>query len=228
MSWPGLLILLAGLYVVVVVLRGIIDFAAWCADEHFSGSRGQRERKRKTSKGLRTPKPLRQNTDNEHAGTAQPITTPAAGVAPARRRLSLFAQLRKRLDLLRGSNRYDHWVGCALAEDDPNLKIEYLSKALKLNPAYLPAWGLKAHILFEMGRFQEARECFDKSLAIQASALAWYRKGLCCHRLGCGEEAAHCFRETMRTAHDDPQLMEDAARMMKLVENKSSGKEEVA
>ena len=43
---------------------------------------------------------------------------------------------------------YDYWVACALAEEDPGRKIRYLTKALTLNPDYLPAWGLKGNALF--------------------------------------------------------------------------------
>ena len=59
---------------------------------------------------------------------------------------------------------YDYWVARALAEQNPRRKVEYLSKALALDPSYLPAWGLKATALFNLERYEEALACFDKVL----------------------------------------------------------------
>jgi tetratricopeptide (TPR) repeat protein len=114
---------------------------------------------------------------------------------------------------------YDYWVASALAEEDRQAKVRYLSKALQLNPAYHPAWGMKGNALFELGKYDDAIECFDKSLELHPSALVWYRKGLCCYHKGRREESLQCFGKALKEcpAHDRP-LVEDVTRMKRLVE----------
>jgi len=114
---------------------------------------------------------------------------------------------------------YDYWVACALAEEDPAMKVEFLSKALKVNPSYLPAWGLKGTALLGLERYGEALECFDKSLETHPSALAWHRKGVCCYHLGRREEARQCFDRALETCPaQDHELAEETARMKKLLD----------
>jgi tetratricopeptide (TPR) repeat protein len=204
------------LYVLVLVLRGLADFVAWFAENYLASLHRRQSPAEKPAESLHKPKPLRRQTLRDHQHATQPKTDVPLSVAPTRRP-SPLTKLRKRLGLLLGSKNYDRWVTAALSEEDLTLKVEYLSRALKLNPKYLPAWGLKANALVDLGKFEEAIGCFEQSLGIRPSALTWYRKGLCCHRLGRHAEAVECFEQAISTCHDDPQLRQDAARMKRLV-----------
>ena len=99
------------------------------------------------------------------------------------------------------------------------MKVRYLSKALRLNPAYHPAWGMKGNALFELGKYDEAMESFDKSLELHPSALVWYRKGLCFYHTRRRQESLRCFDKAMEEcpAHDRP-LSADLTHMRSLVE----------
>jgi tetratricopeptide (TPR) repeat protein len=112
-----------------------------------------------------------------------------------------------------------------MAEEDAEIKIEYLSKALKLNPGYLPVWGLKGTALSALGRYDEAIQCFDKSLQLHPSALIWHKKADCCYHLGKRQEALECFDKALQICPDqDHELRDDIARVRRLVEDELRGK----
>jgi len=224
MSWLSWLLLLAALYVLVIVVRGIIEFASWFAEEYLGGRRERRRRQEEPAEAPHQPKPReavrRQETAAGHASDRKMTCSLPVQTAARARKRSRRATLLQRMKVFLGRKGYDYWVGCALSEEDPNRKIEYLSKALQLNPTYLPAWGLKANALLDRRRFQEAIDCFDKFLAACPSPLGWYKKGLCCQRLSRREEAIECFHKAMQACQDkDRQLWEDAARMKRAVES---------
>ncbi|MCL4854957.1 MAG: tetratricopeptide repeat protein, partial [Bryobacteraceae bacterium] len=122
------------------------------------------------------------------------------------------------------SRGYEYWVGLALSEDDLTIKVEYLSKALKLNPTYMAAWGMKGNALLELARYEEAIECFDKCIEVSPSGTTWYKRALCCDHLKKREEAIRCLRKAMEGSQDR-QLLEDASRMRKLLEDDSPSEE---
>jgi tetratricopeptide (TPR) repeat protein len=135
------------------------------------------------------------------------------------RRPSRLGKWLKSLKLAVVVKGYDYWVACALAEEDPAMKVEYLSKALKVNPSYLPAWGLKGTALLGLERYGEALECFDKSLEMHPSAIAWHRKGVCCYHLDRREEARQCFDKALEMCPtQDHELAEETARMKSLLD----------
>ncbi len=224
MSWLGWLLLLAGLYVLVIVVRGLVQFTFWLIEEWIVEPRALRELKEKPADQPclkhRMPPPTPAETTEQKPAARETKKTPR----PVRpnwwrpwRSTNWPAAFRK-LSLRRG---YDYWVACALAEDDRRLRAEYLSKALQANPEYPPAWGMKGHALFELGQYDEAIACFDKSLALHPSALAWYRRGLCFEKKGELSEALRCFGKALAEcgASDRP-LMEEITRMKKHVEER--------
>jgi tetratricopeptide (TPR) repeat protein len=240
-GWIGWLVLLAILGLVIFVLRGIVQFASWLVEEFILEPRSARRRKAP----WRPPEAKDTHARAAHADAAlsrsagaspkskakpahahadKPIlhlpVKPAGPVHPPSR----FGRWVKRLHLALSKKGFDHWVAAALSEDDPQMKLDYLSKALRLNPAYLPAWGMKGATLLAMGRFDEAIQCFDKSLELHPSALIWHKKGDCCYRLGKREEALDCFNKALQTCPEqDHELRDDIARMRKLVEGESRG-----
>ena len=78
---------------------------------------------------------------------------------------------------------------------------------------------MKGNALFSLQRYEEAVQCFDKSLELRPSASIWYKRGLCCCRLDRNEEAIRCLDEAMKTCRsEDRQLLADAAQMKRQVE----------
>jgi len=224
MSWIGWLFLLAGLGLLVVVVRGVVQLVSWVVEEFFVEPRELARLKRTPPERRREARPTavsdKHKAQGDHGGERKetvrlPIHQPSKTRRPSRLRKWM-----KSVKLALAVKGYDYWVACALTEEDPVLKVEYLSKALKLNPAYLPAWGLKGNTLFGLGRYGEAMECFDKSLEVHPSAFAWHKKGICCYHLGRHEEARRCFNKAIETCpSEDHSLAEEVARMKKLVDD---------
>ncbi len=235
MSWIGWLLLLTVLGVAFAMLRGIVQFFIALVDEHIREPRRlrQREAEKRLHRareaqsgdipaGAAQPTPAgaaaKSRTKPAHAHTDKPIIhLPVKPAAPARP-LSAFGRWKKRLHLALSKKGFDHWVSAALAEDDPQMKLDYLSKALKLNPAYLPAWGMKGSTLAALGRYDEAIQCFDRSLELHPSALVWHKKGDCCRHLGRRDEALVCLDKALQSCPEqDHELRDDILRMKQLV-----------
>ena len=53
-----------------------------------------------------------------------------------------------------------------LNEEKYDASLEFFDKALELDPNYANAWYNKGFILFNIGNYNEANECFDKFLGI--------------------------------------------------------------
>lgn len=242
MSWLGWLFLLAGLYVLVAVVRGLVQFVSWLIEECIVEPRMLRRLREKPPEGLHANPTATAPTHREAArasrglieqprGASTPLpaeekpaveeTKKAARPAktPRWRRIVRWDHWRKWLRALSLRRGYDYWVACALAEDDLRTRVRYLAKAIQANPAYPPAWGMKGHALFELGQYDEAIACFDKSLELHPSALVWYRRGLCFQKKGEGCEALRCFGKAMEECRaSDRSLMEEIARMKRRVE----------
>jgi predicted Zn-dependent protease len=215
-SWFGWLFILFLVYLAVVVVRGIIQFASWAREEFFPGDRdfrrweGQPEgRLSETVPDVLLPPGNRRKKPHHHSYKRR-ILVAAAQITLAHW-LGALTEFTRRLV---SGKRYDYWVGAALGEEDPAKKVKYLSKALALEPGYAPAWGLKGDALFSLQRHDEAIGCFDKVLDLDPDAATWYWKGLCCFHLGRMEQAVECFNKTL-AARTDRRLHDDAERYKK-------------
>jgi tetratricopeptide (TPR) repeat protein len=217
MTWVGWLFLLAGLYVLVVVVRGMIQFVSWLLEEYVPEKRSPEHPKEEPSAARASQE---HNGPEEHADPKRESRCFAPKTGSQVRKSSRWNRLLKSLKTAGVRKGYDYWVACALSEEDGETKVRHLSRALRLNPAYHPAWGMKGNALFELGRYDEAAECFDQSLQLHPSALVWYRKGLCCHHAGKRIEALRCLDAALeKCPSQDRQLVEDIARTRKLVED---------
>jgi tetratricopeptide (TPR) repeat protein len=221
-GWVQWLFLFGGIYLAVVVVRGLVQFVSW----FFEDSLGSRRRRRWREDEARAAHHEPQAAGHPHSGGHRkenqepprypnPVALALAIFSPAH----WFAEWADTLKVLFLRGSYDSWVGRALRETDPRKKVADLSKALALNPGYEPAWGLKANTLLKMERYAEALECFEKALELQPSATAWYKKGLCCYHLKRREAALDCFRRAMASCKEGaPDWLKDAAKKKDLLE----------
>jgi tetratricopeptide (TPR) repeat protein len=61
----------------------------------------------------------------------------------------------------------EEWYGLAASETDPEKKIEYFSKVLKLKPDFAGVWNLIGLEYVGLKRYEEAITAFDKALEIR-------------------------------------------------------------
>jgi tetratricopeptide (TPR) repeat protein len=224
MSWIGWLVLAAVLAILVAVLQAVVQLGSWLLEQFTPESSEPRHPKpsrrppqAEPDRAAQAPEPK-----HKHAHMDRPtLRLPVSAVSQARRP-SRLGRWWKRLRVAVAHKSFDCWVTTALAEDDPELKIQCLSKALSLNPDYLPAWGLKGNALLGLGRYDEAIQCFDRSLELRPSALIWQRKGDCYYRLHKLEEALRCFHKALETCPDqDRELHDEILSMIRLAEREA-------
>jgi hypothetical protein len=215
MPWIEFLLVMAAIYVVALVVRGLIQFVRWFIENYVEPRRLARPEKKfkpqpdytdTASFSPSVPNQKEVGTEVGHKGKVVLATSRPTGL------LEFLKRLFKRTD-------FTYWVGSALGETDPDKRVTYCSKALRLNPGYEPAWGLKANSLLELKRYEEAVPCFDKVLEMRPHSMAWYKKGLCCYHLRRHEEAIVCFDKALAAcANKDRQLSEEISRYKKLTE----------
>jgi len=61
----------------------------------------------------------------------------------------------------------EEWYGLAVSETDPEKKIEYFDKVLKLKPDFAGVWNLRGLEYVILKRYEEAIASFDKALEIR-------------------------------------------------------------
>jgi hypothetical protein len=216
MPWVECLLFIAVAYVAVVVVRGIVQAIAWFMEEFLTVAR---------EPNRATEKPPPRHHDSASATVSASANRESAPPHFERKPLVLTEPIhpvRWSVEFLRSlvcRRRFQYWVEAALGETDPDKRVKYCSKALRLNPAYEPAWGLKANALLELKRYEEAVPCFDKVLEMRPNSMAWYRKGIGCYHLKRYEEAAACFDKTLAAcAGKDHQLFDEASHHKKAAE----------
>jgi tetratricopeptide (TPR) repeat protein len=81
------------------------------------------------------------------------------------------------------------------------------NKLLKINPEDAVAWSNKGLALGNLGRYEEALECFDKALEINPEkAEAWSDKGAALLHFGRFEEALNYFNKGLEISPDNGNL----------------------
>ena len=87
-------------------------------------------------------------------------------------------------ELVKQEGKEDEIIRCM----DSIIQMDLLYKTQVL------AWINKGKALYELGRPEEAIECFDKAIELDPKkASAWYNKGTALTSLGRPEEAIECF-----------------------------------
>ncbi len=65
-----------------------------------------------------------------------------------------------------------------------------------MDPNYSLAWNNKGFILYEMGKYEEAIQAYDKAIEIDPNyLLVWNNKGIALEKLGRYDEAAECYNK---------------------------------
>ncbi len=93
------------------------------------------------------------------------------------------------------------WIDASykLIESDLLEEAVYcLDKALEEDPKSEEALGLKGSCLSDLGRLEEAIECFVQILEIKKDEGAWHGKGMSLIHLDRFEEALECFDEALK------------------------------
>jgi hypothetical protein len=215
MSWIGWLFVLVLVAVVVILVRGIVQFSSWAFEEYVE-SRWLRRRGKGPESRVRPGEPKETPPKHETApprgAGAKFKTVSDVRIARRQRRPSRLHKLLKSWIGTATGRGYDYWVGAALAEDDWNAKVEYLTKALRLNPTYVPALGLLGNALFHLQRYEEAMQYFDRHLEMHANAPILYKKGLCLYHLKRPEEAMACLDQVLQACTErERELFEEAS-----------------
>lgn len=217
MPWLGCLLFIAAAYILVVLVRGIIQGVAWFRDEFLPDSRRRNQTREKTHRHshdshIKSEPGHRGKDGHVQSRTARSISTSLACFNPIRC-LTPLAELAKRLVFRR---RYDYWVAVALGENDPAKKVKLYSRALKLEPDYEPGWKLKAVALMELKEYAEAIACLDK---VHPTATTWCKKSICCYHLKRYEEVVACFDKALAADADkDDPVFEEALSCKKAAE----------
>jgi tetratricopeptide (TPR) repeat protein len=217
MSWLDWCVLAGGIYLAVVVVRGIVHFTGWVRDEFFPTREQGRQREQRRSRPARIANDARREKPIVPSGNSR--------LWAALAHISFAHWLAAVLDFFRmlaSAKRFDYWVGLALAEENPSKQAKYLTKALALNPTYAPAWGLKAEALLTLARYEEALACFDKVLEMAPDGITWYHKGLCLLRLRRCEQAVACFNKALNVGRLDRELRDEILRHKQLAAAEAS------
>ena len=77
---------------------------------------------------------------------------------------------------------------------NPEQALEYLTKAVKIDPKAVGIWLDRGNVLHLLKRHDEAMRCYEKVLEIdQGYGMAWTNKGNLLLELGRHEEARRCY-----------------------------------
>jgi tetratricopeptide (TPR) repeat protein len=80
--------------------------------------------------------------------------------------------------------------------------LAYLENAINIDPLNNRAWADKGFMLKQLGDFESALLCFDRSLALNREAISpWYNKAVLLGLMGKFEEALKCYD---RVLENDP------------------------
>lgn len=84
---------------------------------------------------------------------------------------------------------------CLLESGEKEEALKILARTAEISPSYL-LWNNEGHLHLELGEFEEARNCFDRSIAENEELPeAWYGKGFALERMGKDEEAIPCYKK---------------------------------
>jgi tetratricopeptide (TPR) repeat protein len=86
----------------------------------------------------------------------------------------------------------------AINYTDQKKAIEYLNNAIKLQPNYVSAYGLRGDIYENLGQHQSAIEDYNKAISLKPFAAIYYQRGIVYSRLDQHQRAIEDFNEAIR------------------------------
>lgn len=87
---------------------------------------------------------------------------------------------------------------------DPNKAIEYLTNAIKLQPDYAGAYGVRGSIFEQIGQYQEAINDYNEAIRLKPDyAVAFHSRGLAYDNLGQYQRAIEDYNQAIRLKPDD-------------------------
>jgi tetratricopeptide (TPR) repeat protein len=87
---------------------------------------------------------------------------------------------------------------------DPKKTIEYLNKAIKLQPDYADAYVSRGNAYYNLGQHQRAMGDFNKAVRLNPdNAMAYNNRGLAYYKLGQYQRAIEDYNEAIRLKTDD-------------------------
>ncbi len=63
----------------------------------------------------------------------------------------------------------ENWFNMGVKSQDPEKKLDYFTRSLELEPNNVSGWVKKGKILENMGKFDEAKKCYDKATFLNPS-----------------------------------------------------------
>lgn len=63
----------------------------------------------------------------------------------------------------------ENWFNMGVKSQDPEKKLDYFTRSLELEPNNVSGWVKKGKILESMGKFDEAKKCYDKATFLNPS-----------------------------------------------------------
>lgn len=63
----------------------------------------------------------------------------------------------------------ENWFNMGIKSQDPEKKLDYFTRSLELEPNNVSGWVKKGKILESMGKFDEAKKCYDKATFLNPS-----------------------------------------------------------
>ena len=225
-GWVGWLLLIFAFYLLLLLVKGLYQFIYWLFEDYFEAGRERWRQVARAAHRDRHREPRAEGHKPDGSAAVQTERRPGSTVSRPPQHSSGIGKLSKLLKLALGGKTYDYWVSCALVEQDPSLKIKFLTKAVRRNPAYAPAWVLKANVLYESKRYAEALDCCCRALELHPTPLVRYKKGLCLHHLQRPQEALESLGKAIAECrNEDRDLAEEVRRVKKQLEAELQAKE---
>jgi tetratricopeptide (TPR) repeat protein len=77
--------------------------------------------------------------------------------------------------------------------------LNFVDKAISINPLSSKAWADKGFILKQLGEYETALLCLDRALALNRDFISpWYNKGVLLGLMGKFHEAVNCYEEVLK------------------------------
>ena len=114
----------------------------------------------------------------------------------------------------------NRWIRLLWSTIDENKLLEYSNAGLGETPKCAELWGWKGYALHELGRDEEAIECYDIALEIDPNDVkTLYYKNYSLYKLRRHEEAIKCYDIAIKRDPDNFDILNDKAEYLTKIGN---------